>query len=89
MTFEEAMAQLRAGNKVTRPKYQYPSGTACFSIGINEDCGYESLCLLKHVRASKKGEKPRWRTYIIHHVVTTDIFAEDWEVFEDEGGEIK
>ena len=89
MTFEEAMAQLRAGKKITRPKYQYPSGTLCFSIGIDEDYNHEFLCLLKHIRASKEGEKTRWRTYIVHHVVTTDIFAEDWEVFEDDGGEIK
>ena len=87
MTFEAAMAQLRAGKKITRPKY--PSGTICFSIGIDEDYDHEFPCLLKHIRVSKDGEKVRWRTYIVHHVVTTDIFAEDWEVFEDKGGEIK
>lgn len=84
MTFEEAMDRLRTGKKVTRPKYR---GTVCFSIGIDKDYDHEFPCLLKHVRASKDGEKVRWRTYIVYHVVTTDIFAEDWEVFEDEGGE--
>lgn len=87
MKFEEAMAQLRAGMKVTRPKY--PSVTVCFGIGIDEDYDHEFPCLLEHVRASKDGEKDRWRTYIVHHITTDDIFAEDWEVFEDEGGKIK
>lgn len=88
MTFEEAMVQLRAGKKITRPKY--PSGTVCFGIGIDSVTDtIEFPCLLKHVRASKDGEKVRWRTYIVHHVTTDDIFAEDWEVFEDKGGEFK
>lgn len=81
MTYEEAMAQLRAGNKVTRPKYR---GTICFSIGIDEDYDHEFPCLLKYVRASKDGEKSHWRAYIVHHITTCDIFAEDWEVFEVE-----
>lgn len=86
MTFEEAMAQLRAGKKITRPKYR---GTICFSIGIDEDYDHEFPCLLKHIRASKAGEKVRWRTYIVHHITTHDIFAEDWEVFKDKGGEFE
>jgi hypothetical protein len=86
MKFEEAMTHLRAGKTVARPKYH---GTVYFSIGIDEDYDHEFPCLLKHVRASKDGEKVRWRTYIVHNITTDDIFAEDWEVFEDEGGEIK
>lgn len=86
MTFEEVMAQLRAGKTITRPKYRE---TICFSIGIDEDYDHEFTCLLKHIRASKAGEKVRWWTFIVHHIPTYYVFAEDWEVFEDKGGENK
>lgn len=55
MKFEEAMAQLRAGKKITRPIY--PSGTVGFGIGIDEDYDHEFSCLLKHVRALKMAKR--------------------------------
>lgn len=85
MTFEEAMAQLRVGKKITRPKYR---DSMCFGMGIDEDYDHAFPCFLKHVKVSKPNEKARWRTYIIHHITIHDIFAEDWETFEDEGGEL-
>ena len=77
MTFEQAMAQMRAGKTVTRAKW---NGNAKFSIGIDEDYDHRFPCFLKHVKVSKPDEDERWRAYIVSHICIHDIFAEDWEV---------
>lgn len=77
MTFEQAMAQMRAGKMVTRPKYREHT---YFTIGEDEDYDHRFPCLLKHVLASKPNEPERWRAYIVSHITVHDIFATDWEV---------
>lgn len=87
MKFEEAMAQLRAGKKITRPEIRT---IMHFSMAFN-DAYYDHKfpVLLKHVNAAKPTEKWRWRCFLLSSIPTYFIFAEDWEVFEDEGGELK
>ena len=77
MTFEQAMAQMRAGKKVTRPKYREHIR---FSIGVNEMGVHHFPCLLKHVKVSGRDQVVRWRAYIVSHVSVRDLLAEDWEV---------
>lgn len=77
MTFEQAMTKMRAGTKVTRPKYREHIR---FSIGEDEDYDHRFPCLLKHVKVSGRDQEVRWRAYIVSHVSVQDLFAEDWEV---------
>lgn len=77
MTFEQAMAQMRAGKKVTRSKYREDTR---FSIGEVEEGVHRSPCLLKHVKVSGRDLEVRWRAYIVSHVSVQDLLAEDWEV---------
>ena len=79
ITFEQAMAQMRAGKKVTRPEYREHT---YFTIGEDEDYNHRFPCLLKHVLASKPNEPDRWRAYIVSHITVHDLFAEDWEVYD-------
>lgn len=86
MTFEEAIAQLRAGKKVTRPEIRT---IMHFSMAYDVYYDHKFPVLMKHVNAAKPTEKERWRCFQVRGIPVYFIFADDWEVFEDEGGEIK
>ena len=81
MTFEEAMAQMRVGKRVTRPKYK---GYIRFGIavddGVKHQSPWQNRRLVKYIRASKQNEEVRWRAFITCQVNAHDILAEDWEV---------
>ena len=74
MTFEQAMAQMRAGKRVTRPKW---NGTV-LRMGIRE---FDSKpCFVKDILIRSKDGEIRVRSYFLAHINPSDIFATDWEV---------
>ena len=84
MTFEQAMAQMRVGKRVTRPKYK---GYIRFGIGIDDrddrhehQSPWQNRRIVKFVKMSKPDEKVRWRAFIVSHISAHDVLAEDWEI---------
>lgn len=80
MTFEEAIAQMRAGKRITRPEIR---NIMHFSMAFDA-YDHPFPVLLRHVNAAKPTEKERWRCFHLGSIPTYFVFAEDWEVFEDE-----
>lgn len=74
MTFEQAMALMRQGKKVTRPKW---NGTV-LRMAIRE---YDNkLCFVKDIPVRSRDDETRIRSYFFATIASSDILAEDWEV---------
>ena len=81
MTFEEALTQMKAGKKITRPEIR---NHMRFSMAIDEYYDHKFPVLLRHVNAAKPTEKERWRCFHMESIPMYFIFADDWEVVEEE-----
>lgn len=73
MTFERAMAQMRTGKRVTRPKWNGIS----LRIVLRDD---RKPCFVKDIPVSSGDGEIRVRTYFFASIASSDILAEDWEV---------
>lgn len=73
MLFEQAMAQMRAGKRVTRPKWNGIS----LRIVLRDD---RKPCFVKDVPVRSSDGTSRVRTYFFANIASSDILAEDLEV---------
>ena len=74
MNFEQAMALMRQGKRVTRPKW---NGTALRMV-IREDD--RKPCFVKDIPIRSRDGETRVRTYFFASIASSDILATDWEV---------
>ena len=74
MTFEQAMALMRQGKKVTRPKW---GGTALRMVIREND---RKPCFVKDIPVRSGDGETRVRTYFFATIASADILATDWEV---------
>ena len=73
MTFEQAMALMRQGNRVKRPKWNGMS----LRIVLRDD---RKPCFVKDVPICSRDGEIRVRTYFFSSIASSDILADDWEV---------
>lgn len=74
MTFEQAMAKMRQGNRVKRPKWNKVS----LRMVLREDD--RKPCFVKDVPVCSNDGEVRIRTYFFATIASSDILANDWEV---------
>ena len=74
MLFEQAMAQMRQGKRVRRPKWNKVS----LRMALREDD--RKPCFVKDVPVCSNYGEVRIRTYFFANITSSDILATDWEV---------